>query len=293
MKALIHGSFWWFVNHTYMWWPDALWLKMIYKQKMHQTLNLRNPTLFTEKLQWLKLHDRKPIYSSLVDKYEAKKYISTHYGENLVIPNYGVWNHFSDINFDELPEQFVLKCTHDSGRVFICKDKRTFDKTTAAEVLEKSLRHNFYYWTREWPYKRVKPRIIAEKFMSEQAAADLVDYKFYCFNGRASYCQVITNRSVSEAIDFYDRDWQLQPFIGLNPQAHHAASVMKCPEAYDQMLSLADDISTRVGSPFLRVDLYYIGHRIYFGEITFYPGGGTGVFTPPEWNRKLGDMIKL
>ena len=289
----MHALFWWIANNTYRWWPDGLWLRLIYRLKMGAPLHLRHPKLFTEKLQWLKIHDRNPEHIQLVDKHDVKKFIADNFGEQYVIPSYGVWSSFDDIDFDSLPSQFVLKCTHDSGGVCICRDKSTFNKSAARQKIEHSLQHNFYYWTREWPYKFVKPRIIAEKFMDDDGVADLTDYKFYCFGGKAVYCQVIANRSSGETIDFYDREWVHQPFIGLNADARHAANEQTKPGDYSQMLALADAISTRVGSPFVRVDLYYIRQRIYFGEITFFPGGGTGTFTPSEWNRILGDMTVL
>lgn len=293
MKYFVHKLFWFFLNHTYKWWPDAIWLKVQYRIKMKQRLNLKTPKLYTEKLQWLKLHDRNPLYSILVDKYEVKQYVKEHIGAEYVIPTLGVWDHFDDIDFDLLPDQFVLKCTHDSGNVWICKDKSTFDMLGAEQKLEASLSNNFYWWTREWPYKNVKPRIIAEIYMSEASSSDLVDYKFYCFNGRVEYCQVISNRSTDETIDFYDRQWLHQPFIGLNPKAHHSASLQEKPEDYTKMLEIADKLSTDICSKFSRIDLYYINKKILFGEITFYPNGATGCFVPNEWNHILGDMIKI
>ena len=284
---------WNILNRTYKWWPDSIWLKIIYRSKMKKQLNLRNPRFFSEKLQWLKLHDRNPLYTRLVDKYEVKKYVAEKLGEAYLIPTYGVWNHFDEIDFDSLPDTFVLKCTHDSGNVWICNNKSTFNYVGAKEKLESSLNNNFYWWTREWPYKNVKARIIAEKYMSDVSSSDLIDYKFYCFGGRAAYCQVITNRSVDETIDFYDRQWIHQPFIGLNPKAHNSVELQKKPEDYEKMIDIADYLSTQIGSRFVRIDLYYINKKIYFGEITFFPNGAFGSFAPIEWDLKLSDMIKI
>lgn len=293
VRDIAHSCFWWFASHTYKLWPDALWLKMLYHSRMHRKLNLKHPELFTEKLNWLKLHDRNPKYSRLVDKYEVKQYIRETIGDEYVIPAYGVWGHFDDIDFDSLPDQFVLKCTHDSGRVFICRDKATFNKEMAKDVLEKSLQHNFYWWTREWPYKAVKPRIIAEKLIYEKdrPSSDLVDYKFYCFNGIVEYCQVIKDRTTAETIDFFDRNWVHQDFCGLNPNACPSDKPISKPVCLEHMIEVAEKLSHNI--PFVRIDLYEIDSCVKFGEITFYPMSGFGCFTPTEYDRILGDKIPL
>ena len=160
---------------------DEAYLKFMYKLKMKRKLNLSDPQTFNEKLQWLKIYDRKPEYTTMVDKYEAKKYVADIIGEEYIIPTLGVWDRFEDIDFDELPDQFVLKCTHDSGGLVICRDKSKLDLKAAKKKINKSLKRNYYWIGREWPYKNVRPRIIAEKFMTDPTSDDLQDYKFFFF----------------------------------------------------------------------------------------------------------------
>ena len=289
MKYFVHKLFWFFLNHTYKWWPDAIWLKVQYRIKMKQRLNLKTPKLYTEKLQWLKLHDRNPLYSILVDKYEVKQYVKEHIGAEYVIPTLGVWDHFDDIDFDLLPDQFVLKCTHDSGNVWICKDKLSFDKAAARKMLEESLKHNFYWWTREWPYKNIKPRIIAEKYMVDESGTELKDYKFFCFNGNPLYVQVDYNRFINHKRNIYDVNWNLQNFeIQFLSDRNH---IIECPQNYSTMLQIVRKMA--VGIPHVRIDLYNVRGHIYFGEYTFYHGSGFEEFRPSEWNKKFGDLIVL
>ena len=272
--------------------PDKLYLSLLFRHRMGYWMDWNNPRTFNEKLQWLKLFDRHDEYSRLVDKYEVKEYVTDIIGEEYIIPTLGVWNSFDEIDFSKLPDKFVLKCTHDSGGVVICHDKPTFDFTAARKKLNHNMHMIFYYNGREFPYKNVKPRIIAEKYM-ESGGNDLIDYKFYCFDGSAKYCQVIANRSKDETIDFYDREWKHQPFIGLFPTAHHAPKPHHAPKHYDIMVNIADKLSQDVGAPFVRIDLYNIHDKIYFGEITFFPLSGMGFFRPQEWDLKLGEYIKL
>lgn len=273
--------------------PDKLYLQMKYKRDYGISINWDLPVRFDEKMQWLKLYYRNPIMCKLVDKYEVKSYVAEKIGEKYVVPTLGVYDSFSEIDFSLLPDQFVLKCTHDSGGLVICRDKSQLDMLKAKSKIEKSLKRNFYYLMREWPYKSVKPRIIAEKFLSEEGKFDLTDYKFYCFNGVPKYCQLITNRSSREAIDFFDENWIHQDFVGLNPLCKNnpLCKMMKKPDNYEEMLSLARLLSENF--PFVRVDFYNLNGQIYFGEMTFFPAGGFGTFTPEEWNYKLGEMIVL
>ena len=273
--------------------PDEEYLKRRFHASRGYDMDFDNPQTFSEKLQWLKLHDHNPVYTTLVDKIEVKQYIKEAIGESYLIPTLGVWNSAEDIGFEKLPSQFVLKCTHDSGRVFICRDKATFNKEMAKDVLEKSLQHNFYWWTREWPYKAVKPRIIAEKLIYEKdrPSSDLVDYKFYCFNGIVEYCQVIKDRTTAETIDFFDRNWVHQDFCGLNPNACPSDKPISKPVCLEHMIEVAEKLSHNI--PFVRIDLYEIDSCVKFGEITFYPMSGFGCFTPTEYDRILGDKIQL
>lgn len=275
---------------------DEHYVKLIWFLKFWQKLNIKNPKTFTEKLQWLKLYNRKPEYTTMVDKYAVKNYVANIIGEEYIIPTLGVWDRFDDIDFSKLPQQFVLKTTHGGGGggVVICRDKTTFNKADAKSKLEASMRGDIYKSLREWPYKNVPKRIIAEKFMAPEkslAPKDLPDYKFFCFNGEPKYCQVIRDRHTKETIDFYDMEWNHQEFVGLNPVARNGLTPVARPENLDEMKDICRKLAKDI--PFVRVDLYVIDDKKYFGELTFYPASGLGVFTPEEWNRKLGDLLIL
>ena len=272
--------------------PDDIYLKIVYRRNMGERLDLKNPVTFQEKLQWLKLYDRKNIYIKMVDKCDAKKYVSSIIGDEYIIPTLGVWENAEDIDFENLPEKFVLKTTHDSGGIFICKDRECLDRKNIICLLNKRLKRNVFYSTREWPYKGVKPRIIAEKFLSEPSRNDLQDYKFFCFNGEPKFCQVITDRNSEEKIDFYDTHWhRLVGLVGLNSHAKNSDITFPQPLNYSLMLDVAARLSRNI--PFLRVDLYNVCGRIYFGELTFYPYSGMGTFLPSEWNVIMGNYIQL
>lgn len=270
--------------------PDDLYLKIFYKKKIGKKLNLKNPQTFNEKMQWLKLNDRKEIYTTMVDKYDVKKYVANIIGEEYIIPTIGVYDNFDNINFDELPNKFVIKCTHDSGGVVVCKDKSTFNIEIARKKINDCLKKNFYYLGREWPYKNVKPRIIIEKFLDDEKNEDLIDYKIMCFNGKAQCSFLCLNRRSKEGlnVDFYDLNWNKMPF-----ERHYKQSniVMEKPENYDLMIELAEKLAKNI--PFVRVDFYDIKGKVYFGELTFYPGSGMEEFNPEEWDKKLGDLLVL
>lgn len=261
-------------------------------------VNWKHPKTFTEKLQWLKVYNHRPEYTMMVDKYAVKQYVADRIGWQHIIPTLGVWDKAEDINWDTLPKQFVLKTTHDggSGGVVLCKDKMTFDKNVAIVKLNKSMSSDIYSALREWPYKNVKRQVIAEKFMIpndklNDPTYDLTDYKFFCFNGVPKFCQVIRDRHTCESIDFYDMAWNHQGFVGLNPVARNGLTPVARPEHFDEMKGICKTLSANV--PFLRVDLYEINGDVYFGELTFYPASGFGHFTPPEWNKRLGELIQL
>lgn len=270
--------------------PDKFFLSLKYYKNFGRFPQWNNPKTFTEKLQWLKIYNRNPLYSTMVDKYDAKKYVANKIGGKYIIPTLGVWEKAEDIDFDSLPNQFVLKTTHDSGRIIICKNKSILEKENIIKILNESLKRNFHAITREWPYKNVKPQIIAEKYIDNNDQ-DLIDYKFYCFNGVATYCQVITNRTEVETIDFFDKNWIHLNFIGLNPKARHSLKTIEKPYNYSEMLKIAESLSKNC--PFLRVDLYNINGNILFGELTFFPNSGVGKFTPKEWDWKLGELLIL
>lgn len=273
--------------------PDKLYLSLLFRCKMGYWIDWKNPKTFSEKLQWLKLYNRKPEYTTMVDKYAVKEYVAKIIGEEYIIPTLGVWDTPEEINWEELPNQFVLKTTHGGGGggVVICKDKANFDKKTAIEKLNRSLKSCIYKSYRELPYKNVKRRIIAEQYMEDRESADLIDYKFYCFNGEPIYCQVIRDRRSKETIDFYDVDWNHMPFVGLNPIVKNGITQVVKPYNLENMLSICRELASQI--PFVRVDLYSIQSKVYMGEITFYPASGMGVFTPQEWNYKLGEFISL
>ena len=273
------------------WMGDEAYLRLHYRLHMGERLNLKTPKTFSEKLQWLKLHDRRDEYTQMVDKIAVKDYVAGKIGSEYIIPTLGVWEKAEDIDWNSLPDKFVLKCNHNSGGLVVCTAKNKLDVQAACERLNHSLKQNYYYSNREYPYKNVPPRILAEPYMQDNSSKELMDYKFYCFNGRAEYCQVIADRSTCETIDFYDRNWVHQPFIGLYAKALHAKALHACPPDYPKMIEIAETLA--VGIPFVRIDLYYINRHIYFGEITFFPLAGMGIFSPEEWNERLGAMIKL
>lgn len=270
---------------------DKKYIELRYFSFFLKELNLDNPKSFNEKLQWLKLYDRNSKYTKMVDKYEVKKYVSNIIGEEYIIPTLGIYNSFEEINFDKLPNQFVLKCTHDSGGIVICKDKNNLDIKQAKKKINKSLKKNYYYSGREWPYKNVKPRIIIEKYIDDGKNTQLNDYKVMCFNGKAKCSFVCTERDNKElglAVTFFDLDWKKMPF-----KRHYRTSNKKIdkPRNYQKMIELSEKLSKNI--PFVRVDWYEIKGKLYFGELTFYPGAGFEEFDPEEWDYKLGEMLKL
>lgn len=270
---------------------DERYLKLLFKDRVGYKLNLKDPKTFNEKLQWLKLYDRNPEYTRMVDKYEAKQYVAERIGDEYIIPTLGVWDKFEDIDFDALPEQFVLKCTHDSGGLVICRDKSKLDKEAAREKIEKSLSRNYYWHSREWPYKNVKPRIIAEKYMEDSVTRELRDYKFFCFSGEMKAMFIASeryNEATETRFDFFDRDFQHLDFRNGHPNADIPPAK---PEKFEQMCMLAEKLAGDI--PLLRVDFYDVDGKIYFGELTFSHWGGMMPFEPKQWDKKLGDWIKL
>ena len=271
---------------------DERYLKIIFRCFMKQKLDLEHPHTFSEKLQWLKLYNRKPEYTTMVDKYAVKEYVAEKVGTQYVIPTLGVWERVEDIDWECLPHQFVLKTTHAGGGngVVICRDKTTFNREKAIAKLGQSMKRNPYCALREWPYKDVKPRIIAEQYIEDKSGNELKDYKFFCFNGQPKCCQVIDGRNSVMTIDFFDNDWEHLPFH--EPRDYpFADKVISRPDSYDKMWKLAEDLSQ--GLPFLRVDLYDVNGRIYFGELTFFPTSGIGGFDPREWDYVFGSWIEL
>jgi len=266
---------------------DEKYLKFIYFLCFKRKLNLSNPVTFTEKLQWMKLYDRREIYTTMVDKYAVKEYVSKKIGKQYIIPTIGVWDNFEQINFDELPNQFVLKTTHDSGGIVICQDKGTFDIKSAKKKLDGCLKRNFFYLAREWPYKNVKPRIIAEPYITDENN-QLNDYKLFCFSGKVKMLYVASDRGIDTRFDFFDQEFNHLPFENTHPNSDK--KVVK-PYGFEKMKELAESLSE--GYPEMRVDFYDIDGKVYFGEITFFLMGGFVPFEPDEWDYTIGSWLNL
>ena len=271
---------------------DDLYLRIKYRLEMGEKLNLKKPIKFQEKLQWLKLYNRQPEYTKLVDKYAVKEYVKDLIGEKHVIPTLGVWNNFDEIDFEKLPDKFVLKTTHGGGSsgVIICRDKNSFDYALAKKKLQKSLRSDIYKIYKEWPYKDVPKRIIAEKYIDAPDNNGLKDYKFFCFNGEPKFLKVDSNRFTTHRANYYDLEWNLLPF-GERVFPPDTSNVDLPPIQLQEMIRLAQELSKN--HPFLRVDLYNVSGNIYFGELTFYPASGFGKFTSDEWEIKIGDILNI
>lgn len=283
---MLRGKQLWFLDKCGDILPDSLYLRWKYRLLMGQRLNLRNPRGYNEKLQWLKLNDRNPLYHTLADKLAVKDYVAARLGSEAVIPTLGVWNDAREIDFDSLPEQFVLKCTHDSGSTEVCRDRALFDFRGAMERLDMSLGSNYYKKDREWAYKGIKPRIIAEPLIADDPA----DYKFFCFDGTPEVMFLATERGRSDSetkFDFFDMDFNHLPFTNGHPNAD---VLPEKPQKWEEMKAVAAKLSE--GIPHVRIDLYEVGGRIYFGEFTFYHWAGFMPFDPPEWDKKFGEWIK-
>lgn len=270
--------------------PDKIYLKIWFRNQMGYWMNFKNPKTFNEKLQWLKLYYRKPVMTTLVDKDAVKNYVADRIGTEFIIPTLGVWDTFDEIEFDKLPNQFVLKCTHDSGGLIICKDKCKFDRASARMKINKSLATDFYKLGREWPYKNVPRRIIAEKYMVDSKTKELRDYKFFCFNGVVHFFKIDFDRQSSHRANYYNKLGELLEF-GETVCPPDFARDIKMPVNLNKMISLAEKLSKDY--PFLRVDFYEIDEQVFFGELTFFPSAGIGRFIPEKWDARLGDKIIL
>lgn len=273
--------------------PDSVYLKWMFKAETGFRLDLRNPQTFNEKLQWLKIHDRNPLYTLLADKAAVRGYIEKLLGEQYLIPVLGIWESADDIDFGKLPDEFVLKCSHDSNSVIICRDKSNFDIDEARKKIKRRLKRNAYWGGREWPYKNISPRVIAEKYMYDENQHELTDYKFFCFGGKAEFLYVSTGLENHEtaAISFFDLDWKRLPFRR-EDYKEYSGNVPK-PVNFEKMIRIADYLSSETGAPFVRVDLYEISEKVYFSEFTFTPCCGMMPFYPPEWDMIIGSMLKL
>lgn len=282
----------WVLDHLLSLMPDKIYLKLKYRVVMHKKLDLKNPKTFNEKLQWLKLYNRKPEYTTMVDKYAVKEYVASKIGEEFIIPTLGVWNNPEDVDWDSLPNQFVLKTTHGGGNlgVVVVKNKSSIDRELISQNLKKAMKLDLYKRNREWPYKNVSKRIIAEEFLEDKSTKELRDYKFFCFNGKVICFKIDFNRYTNHSANYYDRELFLLPFGEVVcPPVYN--QLIEIPSNFDDMMRLAEILSKDI--PFLRVDLYNSNGKIYLGELTFFPNAGFGKFEPDEWDEKLGEMIKL
>lgn len=269
--------------------PDRIFLKLLFRLNLGRRLNLKNPVSFNEKLQWLKIFDNNPLYIKLADKYEVRKYVSEKVGDNYLIPLIGVYDHFDDIEFDHLPESFVMKCTHDSGSVIVVKDKNKFNYCQARSMINKKLRTNYFYKGREWPYKYIKPRIICEKLMVDEPGQELKDYKIFCFNGEPLFIQIDYNRFKNHKRNLFNIEWDPINVSYAYPREFNTSNDK--PSNWDDMLICAKKLSQE--TVFARTDFYSIQNEIYFGEITFFPESGFGRFMPDSYDYIFGKILDL
>lgn len=273
------------------WMPSRMYLKFMYYATMKQKLKLNPPVLYNEKIQWLKLYDNKPEYASMVDKHEVKEFVRKRLGGEYVVPEYGVWDSFDEIDFEKLPEQFVLKCTHDSASYAICTDKQTFDIAKTREKINACLKRNFYYIGRELQYKEIKPRIIAEAYLEDHRYHELRDYKFFTFGGVPKIVHIVSNRQNPDEPtygDFFDMDYG---HLDLTMGHDNAPIPPEKPLGFEDMKRCAAILSE--GIPHCRVDFYEVDGHVYFGELTFRQDSGFAEVKPERWNRILGDWINL
>ena len=271
---------------------DKTYLKLIYFIKFGRKLNLKNPTRHCDKLQWYKLYYHNPLMTKCVDKYEVTNYVKEKIGEKYLIPTLGIWDNFDDIDFDKLPNQFCLKCTHDSGSYIICKDKSTFDIDAARKKFNRYMKGRFFWYGREWAYKNVKPRIMAQEYIDSLGKPESVEYKLTCFNGKVKFITVCSGIAHSDyelrKNDHFDRDWnKLDWYAYYKP----SGKVIERPEFMDEIIDISDKLAE--GFPQVRIDSYVINGKVYFGEMTFYTWSGLIEFTPDEWDEKIGSWWNL
>ena len=287
MKSRIILILKWIRQYILRFVPDKLFLKIVFRIKIGKKLNLINPKTFNEKLQWLKLYDRNVKYTDMADKYKVRKYVKKVIGEEYLIPLIGVYNDFDEIDFDKLPNQFVIKCNHDSGSVIVCKDKEKFDKSTARKKIKRAMKYNYYYTGREWQYKNIERKIIIEKYMSE-IGNDIKDYKFFIFNGKFSHLLICSERFSNVKFTFFDKNGN---FMDVCQGGSKNDKNVEKPKNYEKMIELAERLAK--GTYQLRVDFYEINNKIYFGELTFFDSSGFDKFDPDYWDEEIGKWLKL
>lgn len=286
--ALISKDTW--INHAI---SDEVYLKIMYHAVFGYQLDLHDPKTFNEKLQWLKLHDRNPEYSNMVDKYEVKRYIASKIGDKYIIPTYGVWDDFKDIDFDLLPNSFVLKCTHDSGGVVVCKDKTKLDLNAVKNKICKGMKTNYYYRCREWPYKNVKPRIIAEQYLCDCEGEGINDYKVLCFGGEPKLIELHMGRFTNhQTQDIYDVQWNKTSMSQTGIPGYKVSNICSDkPENLDEMLELSRVLSNDLIH--VRVDWYLVSGKLFFGELTFFDGSGFEPWDNPNDDYLMGSWMDL
>ena len=271
------------------WLSDKQVLAKRYYLRFNRKLNLDNPTTFNEKMQWLKLYNRQPSYSMLVDKATAKDIVSKRIGSKYIIPTIGLYNNVREIDFNSFPDSFAIKCTHDSGSVILCKDKSRFKYLACKKAIKKKLSHNYYWGGREWPYKNVKPRIIVEPLIQDKLGHDLISYKFFCFDGKPYLIQVIQNdKKPNETVDYYDVQWKR---LNLKQNYPNSGETICRPKSLNNMINIAKELSC--GFPFIRIDLFCIDEDVFFSEFCFFSDDGDSPFFPDEWDYILGELITL
>lgn len=279
-----------FTKKYLRWLPDKPYLKLLYFGYFSRVLNLENPQRFTEKLQWLKLYNRDPRYKELVDKIKVKNKISEILGKEYIIPTLGVWNSFDEIDFNKLPDKFVLKSNNGGGGtgIVIVKNKSDFDKEKARATLEKSMQSDIYKSLREWPYKDMERHILAEQYMEDESG-ELKDYKFYCFNGEVKVLLIASNRFSTHNFNYFDREFRPLPIVSVCGE--RTTTTIEKPQGLDTMISIAERLSK--GIPHVRIDLYYVKGKIYFGEYTFFDSSGYDNMSSDEWDLKFGSWLNL
>ncbi len=270
--------------------PDIIYLKRLYKFRTGKCLNLRKPKTFNEKQNWLKLYDRRPEYTIMVDKYKVREYIAPKIGDQYLVPLLGVWDSPEEIDFESLPNEFVLKCNHDNG-VIICRDKSKLDIEKTKKELALRLSRDYYKKLREWPYKNVPRKIICEKLMSNYTNEVNVEYKWFCFSGEPQYILVVAGRNsnTTTTMDTYTSNWEYTNLINGNTPL--AGNIFEKPSCFDEMFDIAQKLSQN--TPYLRVDFSMWNEKIYFGELTVSDSGGFENYHPQEWDYKLGKLLQL
>lgn len=281
-----------FVKKSLRFIPDKLYIRIYYRMRLGKKLNIKNPQTFNEKLQWIKFNYRYPLQSIVSDKVLVREYVKDKIGEQYLITLYGKWEKFEDINFDKLPNQFVLKCNHDSGGLIVCTNKEELNYKWAKKIIERSLRSNFYYIGREYQYRNIRPMILCEEFISDNGTIP-IDYKIYCYNGEPDMILVcrdrFSNKSHRASYLFFDKEWR---FLPLNKGDENLVYIdVECPPNLDEMLIVAQKLSKEF--IFARIDLYNVGGRVYFGEITLSPNSGFDNDITADTDRLFGEKFKI